>query len=86
LRASTRPKRFLEDTRVAARHAGVLRDRARGLDSTAIYDSVVTQDNVAQPRAGFRKMLGALPGGLASGRWRRCAAPTITPTPQKRAV
>jgi hypothetical protein len=43
LRASERSRRFLEDTRVVARQAGVIRDRARVLDSTPIYDAVSTQ-------------------------------------------
>ena len=48
LRASDRPKRFLDDTRVVAREAGVLRDRVRVLDSTPIYDAVSTQDTVTR--------------------------------------
>ncbi|MGH3371806.1 MAG: IS1182 family transposase, partial [Nocardioidaceae bacterium] len=62
LRASGRPKRFLEDTRVVAREAGVLRDRVRVLDSTPIYDAVSTQDTVTQLRSAIRKLLGALEG------------------------
>lgn len=62
LRASERPKRFLEDTRVVAREAGVLRDRVRVLDSTPIYDAVSTQDTVTQLRAAIRKVLAALAG------------------------
>jgi Transposase DDE domain/Transposase domain (DUF772) len=66
LRASDRPRRFLEDTRVVARQAGVIRDRARVLDSTPIYDAVSTQDTVTQLRAAIRKLLGASPAALAS--------------------
>src|SRR4051812_26086193 len=65
LRASDRPRRFLEDTRVVARQAGGIKDRARGLDSTPIYDAVATQDTVTQLRAAIRKLLRALPAGLA---------------------
>jgi Transposase DDE domain/Transposase domain (DUF772) len=65
LRASDRPRRFLEDTRVVARQAGVIGDRARVLDSTPIYDAVATQDTVTQLRAAIRKLLRALPAGLA---------------------
>ena len=62
LRASTRPKRFLEDTKVVAREAGVMRDRVRVLDSTPIYDAVSTQDTVTQLRAAIRKVLAGLAG------------------------
>jgi Transposase DDE domain/Transposase domain (DUF772) len=62
LRASDRPKRFLEDTKVVAREAGVLRNRVRVLDSTPIYDAVSTQDTVTQLRASIRKVLAALAG------------------------
>ncbi len=65
LRASDRPRRFLEDTRVVARQAGVIRDRARVLDSTPIYDAVSTQDTVTQLRAAIRKLLAVLPAALA---------------------
>jgi hypothetical protein len=65
LRASDRPRRFLEDTRVVARQAGVIKDRARVLDSTPIYDAVSTQDTVTQLRAAVRKLLRALPAALA---------------------
>ena len=64
LRASARPKRFLEDTRVVAREAGVLRDRVRVLDSTPIYDAVSTQDTVTQLRSSIRRLLRALEGSL----------------------
>src|SRR5215213_510821 len=66
LRASDRPRRFLEDTRVVARQAGVIKDRARVLDSTPIYDAVATQDTVTQLRAAVRKLLRALPATLAA--------------------
>lgn len=62
LRASGRPKRFLEDTRVVARQAGVMGNRVRVLDSTPIYDAVSTQDTVTQLRAAIRKLLRALEG------------------------
>lgn len=62
LRASERPKRFLDDTKVVAREAGVLRDRVRVLDSTPIYDAVSTQDTVTQLRSAIRKLLRALEG------------------------
>ena len=64
LRASARPKRFLEDTRVVAREAGVLGDRVRVLDSTPIYDAVSTQDTVTQLRSSIRRLLRALEGSL----------------------
>ena len=60
LRASQRPRRLFEDTKVVARSAGALKDRARVLDSTALYDSVATQDTVTQLRAAIRKLLRAL--------------------------
>lgn len=60
LRASDRPKRFLDDTRVMARQSGVMRDRVRVLDSTPIYDAVTTEDTITQLRAAIRKMLAAL--------------------------
>lgn len=62
LRAAGRDKRFLEDTKVAAREAGVLRNRVRVLDSTPIYDAVSTQDTVTQLRSAIRKLLRALQG------------------------
>lgn len=62
LRASDRPKRFLEDTKVVARAAGVMGDRVRVLDSTPIYDAVSTQDTVTQLRSAIRKVLRALEG------------------------
>ena len=70
LRASARPKRFLEDTRVVAREAGVLGDRVRVLDSTPIYDAVSTQDTVTQLRSGIRRLLRALEGSVLGVRVR----------------
>ena len=70
LRASDRPKRFLEDTKVIAREAGVMRDRVRVLDSTPIYDAVSTQDTVTQLRSAIRKLLRALDGSPLAGRVR----------------
>jgi hypothetical protein len=66
LRASERPRRFLEDTKVVAAQAGVLRHRARVLDSTPIYDAVATQDTVTQLRAAIRKLLRSLAGPAAT--------------------
>jgi IS5 family transposase len=60
LRASTRPRRLFEDTKVLARQAGVLKGRARVLDSTPVYDAVATQDTVTQLRAAIRKLLMVL--------------------------
>ena len=60
LRASGRPRRLFEDTRVAARQSGVMKGRARVLDSTAVYDAVATQDTVTQLRSAIRKVLAAL--------------------------
>ena len=60
LRASDRPKRFLDDTRVMARESGVMRDRVRVLDSTPIYDAVTTEDTITQLRAAIRKILAVL--------------------------
>ncbi len=62
LRGSPRPKRFLEDTKVIAREAGVLGNRVRVLDSTPIYDAVSTQDTVTQLRSAIRKLLRAVEG------------------------
>ena len=70
LRASDRPKRFLEDTKVIAREAGVMRDRVRVLDSTPIYDAVSTQDTVTQLRSAIRKLLRALEDSPLAGRVR----------------
>lgn len=60
LRASARPRRLFEDTKVVARDAGVLRGRARVLDSTPLLDAVATQDTVTQLRAAIRKLLVVL--------------------------
>jgi hypothetical protein len=60
LRASDRPRRLFEDTKVAARQAGVMRNRVRVLDSTPVYDAVATQDTVTQLRAAIRKLLAVL--------------------------
>ena len=60
LRASSRPRRLFADTRVVARQAGVLKGRARVLDSTPLYDAVATQDTVTQLRAAIRKLLMVL--------------------------
>ena len=60
LRASARPRRLFEDTRVAARQSGAMKGRARVLDSTAVYDAVATQDTVTQLRSAIRKTLSAL--------------------------
>jgi IS5 family transposase len=60
LRASSRPRRLFEDIKVVAREAGVLKGRARVLDSTAVYDAVATQDTVTQLRAAIRKLLMVL--------------------------
>src|SRR5487761_128127 len=60
LRASARPRRLFEDTKVVAKSAGALGQRARVLDSTPIFDAVATEDTVTQVRAGIRKLLAAL--------------------------
>jgi IS5 family transposase len=60
LRVSARPRRLFEDTKVVGREAGVLKGRARVLDSTAVYDAVATQDTVTQLRAAIRKLLVVL--------------------------
>lgn len=60
LRASQRPRRLFEDTRVVANQTGAMKGRARVLDSTPLYDSVATQDTVTQLRAAIRKLLGVL--------------------------
>jgi hypothetical protein len=63
LRASGRPRRLFEDTKVVARQTGAMKSRARVLDSTAVYDAVATQDTVTQLRASIRKVLAALDKG-----------------------
>jgi len=60
LRASARPRRLFEDTKVAAKAAGAMKNRARVLDSTPVYDAVATQDTVTQLRAAIRKVLATL--------------------------
>src|SRR5262249_8109130 len=60
LRASARPRRLFEDTKVVARAAGAMKGRARVLDSTLVFDAVATQDTVTQLRAAVRKVLAAL--------------------------
>jgi hypothetical protein len=50
LRASDRPRRLFEDTRVA-KETGAMKHRARVLDSTPIFDAVATEDTVTQMRA-----------------------------------
>jgi hypothetical protein len=62
LRASGRARRLFEDTRVLGKEAGFLKDRARVLDSTALYDSVATQDTVTQLRSAIRRLLRVLAG------------------------
>jgi hypothetical protein len=60
LRASARPRRLFEDTKVVAKATGALGQRARVLDSTPIYDAVATEDTVTQLRAVIRKLLVVL--------------------------
>ncbi|MCU1494370.1 MAG: Transposase [Acidimicrobiaceae bacterium] len=60
LRASERPRRLFEDTKVVAKATGALGQRARVLDSTPIYDAVATEDTVTQLRAVIRKLLVVL--------------------------
>ena len=60
LRASARPRRLFEDTKVAARAAGAMKGRARVLDSTPVYDAVATQDTVTRLRAAIRRVLAGL--------------------------
>jgi hypothetical protein len=74
LRASKRPKRLLEDTKVVARQAGVMGSRVRVLDSTPIYDAVSTQDTVTQLRSAVRKLLRALQGSSLAVRVRLALA------------
>jgi hypothetical protein len=62
LRASKRPRRLFEDTKAVAKEAGVMKDRARVLDSTPLYDAVTTQDTITQLRAAIRKLLRLLEG------------------------
>jgi DDE family transposase/transposase-like protein DUF772 len=60
LRASARPRRLFEDTKVVARATGAMKTRARVLDSTPLLDAVATQDTVTQLRAAVRKVLAGL--------------------------
>jgi len=60
LRASLRPRRLFEDTKVVAKSVGALGQRARVLDSTPIFDAVATEDTVTQLRASIRKLLVVL--------------------------
>jgi hypothetical protein len=60
LRASERPRRLFEDTKVVAKATGALGQRTRVLDSTPIYDAVATEDTVTQLRAVIRKLLVVL--------------------------
>ena len=60
LRASARPRRLFDDTKVVARATGAMKHRARVLDSTPVFDAVATQDTVTQLRAAIRKVLAAL--------------------------
>jgi len=60
LRASARPRRLFEDTKVVAKETGAMKGRARVLDSTPLLDAVATQDTVTQLRAAIRKLLVAL--------------------------
>jgi DDE family transposase/transposase-like protein DUF772 len=62
LRVSKRPRRLFEDIRAVGREAGFLHDRARVVDSTALYDSVATQDTVTQLRSAVRRLLRVLAG------------------------
>ena len=59
LRASERPRRLFEDTRVAARQARAMGDKVRVLDSTPVFDAVATQDTVTQVRSAIRGVLRA---------------------------
>jgi IS5 family transposase len=60
LRASGRPRRLFEGTKIVARATGAMKSRARVLDSTPVFDAVATQDTVTQVRAAIRKVLAAL--------------------------
>ena len=60
LRASPRPRRLFEDTKVVAKETGAMKHRARVLDSTPVFDAVATEDTVTQLRASIRKVLAAL--------------------------
>src|SRR5215471_3991710 len=60
LRASARPRRLFDYTKVVARATGAMNNRARVLDSTPVCGAVATQDTVTQLRAAVRKVLAAL--------------------------
>jgi hypothetical protein len=60
LRGSVRPRRLFEDTKVVATETGAMKNRARVLDSTPVFDAVATEDTVTQLRASLRKVLAAL--------------------------
>ena len=60
LRASDRPRRLFEDTKVVAKETGAMKGRARVFDSTPLHDAVATQDTVTQLRAAIRKLLVVL--------------------------
>ena len=60
LRASAQPRRLFDDTKIVARATGAMRNRARVLDSTPVFDAVATQDTVTQLRAAVRKLLACL--------------------------
>ena len=73
LRASERPRRLFEDTKAVAKEAGVMKDRARVVDSTPLYDAVTTQDTITQlsrrdPQAAAAAG-GHCPGGEGAGRF-----------------
>jgi hypothetical protein len=77
LRASARPRPLFEDTKVVARATGAMKNRARVLDSTPVYDAAATQDTVTQLRAAIRKVLAALGSGRQPGR--RAGPPGAAP-------
>jgi len=56
LRRSERPDRIFEVVLEVAKEAGLV-GRKRGLDSTALYDAVATQDTVTLIRAAIRGLL-----------------------------
>jgi hypothetical protein len=62
LRASGRPRRLFADTKVVAKEAGLMKDAARVVDSTPLYDAVATQDTVTQLRSAIGKVLRLLAG------------------------
>jgi Transposase DDE domain/Transposase domain (DUF772) len=74
LRSSARPKRLFEDTKKAAKQAGVMKDRARVVDSTPVYDAVATEDTVTQLRSAVRKLLRLLEGTVLEKKLRSALA------------